>query len=200
MSQEMFSQTFFEGDVIYKFDLQKKDSSFDETSVITYPAKTTISIYKNGDWLQKPDDGIIEYSYFNHSDNRLYWKIKNVDTVFYELGNNRRETEVDSTLASKIEYNTDTILGFPCNRLIIQTPKFKLTFIYTTTFEINPLWYKNTKIGYYDILYGLTKAIYLESIVETKYFISTMTAQNIHPRKISDREFPDIRKAPLQRL
>ncbi len=200
ISECIFSQTFFEGDITYKFDLQKKDSSFDETIILTYPAKTTTNIYKNGNWLQKPDDGMIEYSYFNHLVNKNYWKLKGTDTLFYELGNESREGEVDSTLKTKIEYNTDTILGFICNRLIIQTQNLKLTIIYSPLFVINPAWYQNTKMGYYDIIYSSTKAVYLESIVETKDYVSEMTAQEVHKRKILDTEFPDISQAALKKL
>ena len=200
ISQVAFSQTFFEGDIVYKFDLQKKDSSFDETSIITYPAKTTIGIYKNGDWLQNPDDGIIEYSYFNHTDNKRYWKIRGADTLLYELGDKNREPEIDSTLTLKTEYNTDTVLGFVCNRLVIKTKDLNLTFIYTPSFAVSPSWYENTKIGFYNIIYGSIKAIYLKSIVETKDYVSTMTVQSIQQRKIFDKEFPDITKAALKKL
>jgi hypothetical protein len=200
ISECIFSQTFFEGDITYKFDLKKKDSSFDETTIITYPAKTTTNIYKDGNWLQKPDDGMIEYSYFNHSDNKNYWKLKGTDTLFYELGNESREGEVDSTLKSKIEYNTDTILGFVCNRLIIQTQNLRLTIIYSPSFAINPAWYQNTKMGCYNVIYSLTKSVYLKSIVETNDYISEMVAQEVNERKILDAEFPDISKAAFKKL
>lgn len=196
----LFSQKFFEGEITYKFDFQKKDSSFDETTLISYPAKTTTFIYKKGDWLQNPDDGMIEYSYFNHSKNRKYWKIKGADTLFFELGNEKREEEVDSTLKTNIEYNTDTILGFVCNRLIILTQRLKLTIIYSPSFEINPVWYQKTKMGYYNIIYGLTKAVFLESIVETKDYISEMIAQEIIRRNVSEAEFPDLNKVALKKL
>ncbi len=55
-------------------------------------------------------------------------------------------------------------------------------------------------MGYYNIIYGLTKAVFLESIVETKDYISEMIAQEIIRRNVSEAEFPDLNKVALKKL
>ena len=140
---------------------------------------------------------MIEYLHYDHFTNKSYWKIVGLDTLYFELGGEKRETEVDSSISTRLEYNTDTILGYKCNRFIIVTSTMKLTFIYSPELAVDPSWYQYTKIGYYDLIYGHTRAYYLESIVENKGYISKMIAQNVIARAVSENEFPDLNKVLL---
>lgn len=150
------AQTYFEGEVIYRSEIFKKAGgkiSPDTTQAASYIKES----FKDGNWLQQPDGGIIEYMYFDTLTNKIYWKLRNIDTVFFEDGRYRRAAENDPAMKCHIVHNTDTLLGMICNSLVIQTKALRLTLVYSPTLRLNPAWYRKTKIGFYDLIYSQTK-------------------------------------------
>ena len=193
------AQNYFEGEILYSSEIIKKDSSFDLTKIISYPSKKSILHFKNGDWIQKPDTGMIEYQYFNHSQNLQCYKVRGLDTLlFYKY--DKLTPEQEPVLSISTLNNTDTILGKRCNRLILQTINTKFTLVYSPEISINPEWFSKTKGGYYDLIYGRTKALYLMVIIETDRYISKVIAEKILQHPIPDHSFPDIKNLPMQEL
>lgn len=199
LSSIAFTQDYFEGEINYRFEIEKKDSSFDLSSIISYPATQSFFYFKNGNWIDKPDAGMIEYQYFNHRYNLQLYKIREADTLLY-YSYEKRTPEQDSVLSITNHENTDTILGRACNRLILKTAKMSLTLIYCPGIRINPDWFSKTKGGYYDLIYSRTKSLYLTYILETDQYISKGIATRINYEKIPDVFFPDIEKLPKQEL
>ena len=193
------AQPYFEGELIYRSEIFKKVGGKtlpDSTQPVSYIKES----FKGGNWIQKPDQSIVEYMYFDTLTNKIYWKVRNTDTLFFEDGRYRRAAEKYPTLKYYIVLNSDTLLGMVCNSLIIQTKGLKLTLVYCPTLQINPAWYSKTKIGFYDLIYNKTKSIYLKSIVETRQSISTTTATEIYYTNVEDSVFPDVHHVILKKL
>ncbi len=195
------NQHYFEGEIIYDLEVIKKDSSFDLNSIPAAGSKISRCAFKNGDFIQWPDKGFVEYQYFNHTVNKVFYKVRGEDTLMFQKYD-KRGPELDSILSITKQNNTDTILNKVCNRLVLQSKEIKLTFIYSPeqNFAINPDWYMNSEGGYYNIIYGHTKSIYLKFILETSKFISMGTAKEIVYKSIPDGTFPDITKLPQKEL
>jgi hypothetical protein len=193
--QLTYPQKAFEGEIVYNLETIKKDSSFDDTNQRAAGASLTICLFKNGNNISKPNAGNLEYFYFNCSDNKIYSKYKSVDTLFYQPGD-RLPSYQDSVYTTEIHYNTDTILGYICNRFILKSSTLKLTLIFSPQLPVNPRWYKNTKYSYYDVIYSQTHSLFLKSIAEFEQFASIMSAQKVLPRKVNENEFPDISQLP----
>jgi hypothetical protein len=193
------AQTYFEGEVIYRSEIFKKVSgkTFPGT---TQPASYIKESFKNGNWLQQPDGGIIEYMQFDTLTNKIYWKLRNSDTLFFEDGRYRRAAENDPGMKYRIVLNTDTLLGMVCNSLIIQTKALELTLVYCPTLQVDPAWYSKTKIGFYDLIYSKTKSICLKSVITTRQSVSVSTATEIYYVEVEDTVFPDVHNALLQKL
>jgi hypothetical protein len=198
-SKNGFTQNYFEGEIIYRFEAEKKDSAFDLGNIISYPAKQSIFYFKNGNWINELDAGMIEYQYFNYNNNLQLYKIRGLDTLLYNSYAKRTQDQ-DSVISITDHEKTDTILGRVCNRLVLRTAEMTLTLIYCPDLRVDPSWFKNSKGGYYDIIYGRTKSLYLVSIIETNKFISKCIATDIKFKKISDEFFPDIDKLPMKEL
>ncbi|WP_127131781.1 hypothetical protein [Pseudoflavitalea rhizosphaerae] len=199
VSNIIFGQDYFEGEIGFRFEIEKKDPSFDLKSIVSYPAKQSVFYFKNGNWVDKLDTGMIEYQCFNHVRNLQLYKIRGVDTLLY-YSYEKRTPEQDSVLSITSQENTDTILGKACNRLTLRTVKMTLTFIYSPDIKINPDWFSKTKGGYYDLIYSRMKSLYLMYILETDQYISKGIATRINYEKIPDEFFPDIEKLPKQEL
>lgn len=198
-NQTIYSQHYFEGEVHYHNEVIKKDSSFDVTSIISYPSKGSILYFKNGDWMQTPDTGIVEYTYFNHITNRNIYKMRYLDTLLFYNYNKLSADQPPVTSVTVIE-NADTILGLKCNKVTLETAARKLSFFYNPELKIDPEWFKNTSGGYYNIIYENTKALYLQVIIETDSYISIVKAEKIVKRKLPDNFFPNVSTMPSVEL
>jgi hypothetical protein len=196
---ELPAQTYFEGEIIYRSEGFKKVKGKilkDSTEPISFVKAS----FKNGNWIQHPDVGAIEYMYFDRATNKSYWKLRNADTLFFEDGRFRRPAENDPDLKLRVVRNTDTMLGKVCNSLVIQTTALKLTLVYGNRLLVNPSWYARTKIGFYDLIYARTKSIFLKSVVETKQTVSITEATEIYDTNVDDDIFPALDKLPRKKL
>jgi hypothetical protein len=193
------AQTYFEGEVIYRSEIFKKADGKtipDTTQSASYIKES----FKGGSWMQQPEGGIIEYMYFDTLTNKIYWKLHNSDTLFFEDGRYRRAAENDPGMKYHIALNTDTLLGMVCNSLIIQTKALELTLVYCPALQVNPAWYRKTRVGFYDLIYSKTKSICLKSIITTRQSVSVSTAMEIYYTDMEDTVFPDVHNALLQKL
>lgn len=192
-----FSQQYFEGEIVYKLETLKKDSSFDISNLKAAGASTTSCVYGHGNFIQRPDGGDLEYYYYNHIDNKLYSKYRSIDTVYFQSGEQLGASQ-DSIFTTRIQYNTDTILGYICNRFILQSEKLTLTLIYAPQLAVDPVYFKKTKYSYYDVIYAQTHSLFLVSIAEFDQFISKLVAQKVVRRKAGN-EFPDVHRFPMEK-
>jgi hypothetical protein len=191
---------YFEGEITYSINTVRKDSSYDLSNVLTYPADTIKALYKNGDWIHRFHSKLFEYYYFNHVKNREYWKINVYDTLLGRPGEFRGGAKEDSLISTQILLNTDTILGLVCNRLILRTYAATLTLIFSPQIRTNPDWYELSKLNYYDVVYRNMKSYYLKMIWETNQFVSTFSAVYLKARPVSVDEFPDLNLTPVEML
>ena len=189
------AQEYFEGEIIYKTIIQKKDPAFDVTSIPIYPATTLSFLFKQGLWINRPDTSMIEFGHFRWDDNRQYYKFRGFDTLYY-TDYSVLNPELEGLQSIDSEMNTDTILGMICNSLILKTPKLTLTLVYSPLIAVNPTWFEKTKGAYYDLIYSRTKSLYLKSIVEYEQYISSDEAVKITNKKIPNEVFESINKLP----
>jgi hypothetical protein len=196
---ELPAQTYFEGEIIYRSEGFKKVKG-KVVKDSAEPVSFVKASFKNGNWIQVPDEGYIEYMHFDRATNKIYWKLRHVDTLFFEDGRFRRPAETDPGLKIRVAWNTDTILGKVCNSLIIQTKALKLTLVYNNALAVNPAWYGRTKIGFYDLIYSTTKSIFLKYVVETKQTVSVTEATEIYDTNVDDDIFPALDKLPRKKL
>lgn len=193
------AQSYFEGEITYQWSRERKDSSFDLSKIISYPATHTVLYVKKGKWLHQPNSGPVEYMYFDNVRNMTAWKIRGLDTLFCQPYESRTQDQ-DSILTITTQAKTDTVLDKACNSLILRTAKATLTFIYNSDIETNPDWFIKTKGGYYDIIYSRTRALYLGFILETDQYVAKSIATKIVHRSIPDTFFPDIDHMPKKEL
>lgn len=188
-------QKYFEGEIVYNNEMIKKDSSFDLNRIPCAGTKSTVIAYKNGDFFSRLSNCFIEYQYFNHITNKVFYKMHGVDTLFVD--DYDRDPHESDTIISITKYNnSDTILNKICNRIVIQRTKTKMTFVYSPELKLNADWYKNSRAEYYDVIYGQMKSVFLKYIIEGDGFISTAIATKINFNPIGNNVFPDVTKLP----
>ena len=141
--------------------------------------------------MQRSDTGLIEFEYFCRPFNQTFYKLRNSDTLLYQ-NYDARASDLDSILSIQWLKNTDTILGKICNRIVLHTRSMQLTVAYCPDLPTNPDWYKNTEGGYYNVIYGQTKAHYLLYILETDKTIYKGVATKIVTSEVPISIFPNV--------
>lgn len=193
------AQKYFEGEIHYLHSYVKKDSAFDLTDIPTYPSTASMVLCKDGNWLLRYNEGMIEFAYFNHALKKSFYKFYNYDTLIYSHMD-ELAPDAETLLSTESLYNTDTILGKVCHRFILHTSKQKVTFIYSPEYKVNPDWYKNIKNYFYDVIYSNMKALYLGLIIESDRFISSSVAEKIVSRPVTGKSFPDLKQYATREL
>jgi hypothetical protein len=188
-------QKYFEGEIMYSNEMIKKDSSFDLNRIPCAETKSTVIAYKNGDFFSRPNNCFIEYQYFDHTMSQVFYKLRGVDTLLFE-DYNKNPPESDSIISVTNYNKTDTVLNKICNRIVVQRTNTKMIFVYSPDLKLNPAWYKNARSGYYDVIYGQMKSVFLKYIIEGEGYISTSIATKIDYKPIANRFFPEVAKLP----
>jgi hypothetical protein len=200
--EEKRSDTDFEGSITYKLvDWDSKDMDSAEIAEATafFPKEATISYFDEGSFLSILNGKVLEYSYFNRYLNKEFNKFSKVDSLY--VVNCGKELDWQGNLLDVAqEYNTDTILGHACNRLIMKYTDRTETYLFSPDFPTNPEWYKHSTGNDYDILYRSMKAYYLSMRIESKKYAFTVRAVKIVPGKVPINLFPKVDKLPHRNL
>jgi hypothetical protein len=188
---------------IYKLsDGEKADRAVWLIKQLAHPvsfSKSTVIAYKNGDFFSRLANCFIEYQYFNHNINKVFYKMGGSDTLFVD-DYGRNPNRLDTIISITKYNNSDTILNKICNRIVIQRSKTKMSFIYSPELKLNADWYKNSRAEYYDVIYGQTKSVFLKYIIEGDGYISTAIATKINFKPVGTEVFPDVNKLPTKPL
>ena len=80
--------------------------------------------------------------------------------------------------------------------MVVQRTKMKMTFIFSPELTLNPDWYKHSRSGYFDVIYGQMKSVYLKYIIEGNGYVSTSIATSINNKTCENSVFPDVEKLP----
>ncbi len=193
----LYAQTPFEGEINYRFSILKKSPGFNDSTGCLQT--TTRLLFKEGSFAEFPETCDMEYEYFSKQLNQQFLKLRGkkfIGVLNYEKG----PSDQEPVISYEIREHTDTILGRVCNSLILQTQSAKLTFVYSPELYVNPEWYTNTQGGYYNYIYGMTKALYLKFTIETEQYTSQAIAYLIHPSHILFTDLPDVSLHPLVQL
>lgn len=198
-TQRASTQPYFEGEIVYALAYTLKDTTFDLNNIGLYPSKEVTTLFKNGNWLTLPPEGPLKYIYQDIVNNMYYEKYRGIDTIYFMSSGPGYDIQ-DSILRIEQKKQTDTILGRLCDRVTFHTRKLKLTMLYNRELAANLQLYLKSAKGFYNIIYPLTKAYYLQSIADGEKVYSTMTATSVKWQQLPDDFFPDLSLYPHVKL
>lgn len=125
-------------------------------------------IFNNGNFIYKMNAENVELYFFDLSSGKYFLKTKNSDELTYW----DKDYSFSKVTNIKLQPNDTSILGYPCdkieydeiynNSLIVH----HIAYYNQSNFLINPEWYKDMKLGGYNEIMKITKAIPLLDIAE----------------------------------
>ena len=180
------SQSYFEGEITYKFTF--KSEQLKDPNILLTPifGNGSTLYFKEGNYRHEYESGTMEFDLYNKSDNKMYQKKRNNDTIYWVDCGNGANTIQDTLFYSK----TDTILGIICDRLTLQyKEESEIHYYNSDSICINPDWFKNYKLNDEYLIDRKEKSIYLKSEHLFKYFTLIETATKISREKIDIEKF-----------
>src|SRR5579872_1469612 len=133
------SQNYFEGKIVFKYELKAKASNLDLKKLKNYLGNGSTLSFKQGNYYFHHDDGTYEYEFYNQSANRFYSKKRNNDTIYW------RDCSQPGKVITDLEFSQgkEKVLGIRCDQLRIQYKEYSDVHYYNAdSIPLNPNWFK----------------------------------------------------------
>ncbi|USD25801.1 hypothetical protein [Flagellimonas marinaquae] len=197
LSNQIFSQEF-EGRITYMNSCEKIDerNSFDIQSFLVFMGDTTNIITKEGSYKKITNGNFKPYELYNSSNPICYYKEKIKSDTLYFI-DYRKFSDFDFEYS--IERNSDNILGYACDKLIV-TDKNNgsvLLCYFAPDLKQNPNHYKNYRQDNLNKIMELTKSVILRYESLSGGMKITQEAIKIETLKIDNSEFEIPKDAVL---
>ena len=195
LSIESFAQQKdFEGVIFYKTEVKSKIETVSDKLMKTMLAEgDNITTYiKQGNYRQVSSACDL---YYIQKNQRAYYKFRNIDTLYY-LDYTSDTSTVLNISKSKEE---QTIAGFSCNSISLQTASGTTKYYYSTQLYSNPEYDKNNKIGNFDVYTKETSSIWLMFDGQTKNYSLKHSATSVEHKSIEESIF-ELPKLPEKLL
>lgn len=178
----------FEGKIVYRNNYQSKLANLKSEQLNAMMGTKQDYYIKGSSYKSLFNGAFTKMQIYKGSENKSYTLTGKNDTLYFE----DYSTNKDEAIKYELQKNKDTVMGIPCDLLIVETKKSKTYFYYNNQYNINPELFKQHTYGnwYYSI--SKTKALPLKTVYETEQFILTSTVIEIKNQKLESNFFEII--------
>ena len=184
LSFNTFAQSF-EGKIIYKINYKSKVANYPSENLNRLMGTKQIYMIKDNNYKSIFNGFFIKMQLYRGDENKGYTLTVKSDTLYRE----DYSINKDKALSYEIKKNQDTIMGIPCDVIIIQAEKSKTYFYYNSNYSVNPNDFKQHKYGNWYYIISKTKALPLKTVYENAQYIATSIATEIKPERLNDEIF-----------
>jgi hypothetical protein len=175
----------FDGLIRYSNNYDSKDNNISSEQFNYLLGTKQIFAIKSGNYKSVFNGKFIKLQIYRSDENRNYSLTAKSDTLYYE----DYSKNIDKALSYEIKKNQDTILGVPCDLIIVKSLNSTTSIYFNSKYSVDPEVYKNHKYGNWHYIISKTKSLPLKIINETDKFIMTSGATEIIPMKLEDNVF-----------
>jgi hypothetical protein len=179
-----FAQSF-EGKVVYHNAYKSKSTTLTDAQFTTIMGDTQNWYIKDGEYKSDINGTYIQWQLYSNAENKLYTKLGNTDTVYYDDAA-QGESEINN-----VELNTGVtdILGYKCDELILTTKTGTEKYYFSSKLPINSKLFLNHKFGDWYAYLVKANAVPLKTIIDTPQFSLESVATEITPMKLEKSFF-----------
>jgi len=183
---------YFEGFIEYKIEYTPKSNSIVEKDLIESGGDSTKTYYKDGYFLDICDSQFMSYQLFQHDKNAIFHKKRIDSDTLVKVSTIAKKNE---KFEYEIHKKADTILGYLCDKLIVNDANVKSTYYYSSKLSIDPKHYKNLTVMNKNKIVEIMKSCYLRFIHENEYFTADVIAVKVKRENLNDKifEIPDYK-------
>ena len=175
----------FEGEMILKYSFTSKTPALTSERLEALIGNKQEYFIKDGDYKSLLNGGMITMQLYDKQSNRIYNKRPNSDTLYWLDAS----VNADNVTGYEIKKNAATVLGYPCDALILTTKTGTTTLYYSNKFKLDSSDYKKHQYGNWAFFTAKSGALPLKTIIENAQFKIEMVVTEIKPMKLEDSFF-----------
>lgn len=179
-----FSQTF-EGKIIYSNSYTSKNPQLTDQQWISMLGSNQEYFIKEGDYKSITNGTFVQWQQYINKDNRLYSKMSNSETAFWNDGN----IQSDEILNIEINRNVTEILGYKCDEIILTCKSGIQKYYFNSQISVDSKLFSNHKFGNWFDYLSKSNSLPLKSIINTAQFIMESTATEVKSMKLDSKIF-----------
>lgn len=180
------SSKYFEGTIKYQTEYTEVRPPMTVEMMKEQNGEQAALHFKKGNYKEIYNSGEMKSQLFLKKDSKVYWESAYENNTFYWSKTDVLNEEI---LDYAITKNKETILGIPCDELMIKTNKGEKYFYYSSAYPIKAKWYEGFKDSHKAFSAEKMGAMYLKYIGKNKFFTVEVTATEVKKEKISKNIF-----------
>lgn len=179
-----FAQTqYFEGQILYKNTFIPITTKYDTIQLYKRFGKEATLYFKEGNYLEMYDSGLMREQRFHKNENRIYYSQDVTDTLHWFSASRPAQ----KILRTEIHPKKEVILGIECDELVNYYLDKTISFYFNSdTLQINPEWFTNFSFANKNVNTEKMKSLYLKYKIESSDFTTIVTAVSIRPRPVDE--------------
>lgn len=175
---------YFEGQITYELTYAPKTANLTKEQAVIFFGDIQVYTIK-GDKYKNEMNGKLKMSQYYLGN----------DTLFITTTQSNELLWVDATrlndevLKKELSRNVEIINGITCDLLTITSEKGSFKYYFNSSFKINEQYFKNHKVGFWDICTAETKSLMLKSILDTENEYIELVATDIQNKTVDETAF-----------
>ena len=180
----VFGQNF-EGKITYSNTYKNKNPQMTDQQWLSMMGGTQEYYIKGGNYKSVTNGTLMQWQLYVNSENKLYSKMSNSETVFWNDG----LTNTDSIISIKLNKNVIKILGYECDELILTCKSGIQKYYFNSTLKVDVSLFENHKFGnWYDFLKE-SNSLPLKMIIDNAQFTMENIATEVKEMKLNEKDF-----------
>lgn len=175
----------FEGKIVYQNSYQSKMSNLTDEQFTAMMGTKQEYFIKGGNYKSVSNGTFLQWQLYIHTENRLYNKLSNSETVLWNDG----AANPDEVLTSKINKNVTRILGRNCDELILTCKTGIQKYYFNSELRVNDELFEKHKFGNWNEIMSLTKSLPLRISIDNPQFKLECIAVEIEPATLDENMF-----------
>jgi hypothetical protein len=185
----------FEGEIVYANSYTSKSPGLTDDRLRALLGDRQEYYIKGSKYRSVTNGGIVELQVYDPQTNRVYNQRPGNDTLYWIDA----AANPDVVVSWAIRRNADTVLGIPCDQIVIKTNNGSQTVCYSSRYRVDTVGFRRHRFGNWDLVTSKCGAMPLKSIVENGQFRMESVATAIKPMVLADSVFAIDDRRPVKR-
>ncbi len=180
----VFGQNF-EGKITYSSTYKNKTPQMTDQQWLSMMGDTQEYYIKDGNYKSVTNGTLMQWQLYVGSENKIYSKMSNSETVFWNDG----LTNTESIISVELNKNVIEILGYKCDELILTCESGIQKYYFNSTLKVDVSLFENHKFGnWYDFLKE-SNALPLKMIIDNAQVTMENIATEVKEMKLNEKDF-----------
>lgn len=175
----------FEGKITYRCEYTSNMQNVTSEQFGAMMGATQEYYIKGGSYKSVTNGTLLQWQLYLNNENKLYNKMSNSETIFWNDGGINN----DSILKSELHPKVAEILGYTCDELVLTCVSGVQKYYFNTRLGVDLSFYTKHLYGNWFEYLKQSKSLPLKSVIETAQFTLVSTATEVKPMKLSENDF-----------